>query len=109
MSREERAAAWRSQMSLFGSAGGCGSSPGVGYPGTALRRVYDEIERAGLDGATCDEVENALLMAHQTASPRILELRQTGDVVDSGRERRRTKHGEWATVWVALASIRQGR
>jgi hypothetical protein len=60
----------------------------------------------GTDGATCDEVEVALEMPHQTASARINELKE--DDVEAGRpqmlfdsgNRRKTRHGQLATVWI---------
>lgn len=53
-------------------------------------------------GATDDEVEEALGMRHQTASPRRLELLEKKLVEDSG-ERRATRSGCMATVWVVAA------
>ena len=64
---------------------------------------------AGTRGVTCDEVEQILEMPHQTASARVHELGkertdQDGNVrpqmlFDSGA-RRKTRHGQLATVWV---------
>ena len=58
------------------------------------------------EGATCDEVEVALDMPHQTASARINELKE--DDLETGRpqmlydsgKRRKTRHGQLATVWI---------
>jgi DNA adenine methylase len=59
-------------------------------------RVLVEIrERCG---ATCDEVEEALDLRHQTASARVNELCSDGKIVDSG-ERRKTRSGRAAIVW----------
>ena len=52
------------------------------------------------EGATCDEVEVALSMRHQTASARVNELMEAGKISDSG-VRRRTRSGRKAIVWVA--------
>jgi hypothetical protein len=51
------------------------------------------------DGATCDEVEVALGLTHQTASARIRELVLRGQVHDGG-ERRKTRSGRSAIVWI---------
>jgi hypothetical protein len=68
-------------------------------------RIYEYVLSRGDEGATCDEVEHALGLQHQTASARIWELRGNGDhpklLIDSGRKRR-TRSGRRATVWVAL-------
>ena len=70
--------------------------------GADLRaRVLGYIVGRGADGATCWEVERALAFIHQTASPRIWELRLAGRVADSG-QRRITGSGRQAVVWVAL-------
>ena len=50
------------------------------------------------DGATCDEVEVALGMLHQTASARIRELVQLACLVDTGG-RRRTRRRRPAAVY----------
>lgn len=68
--------------------------------GRVARRVYDEIARRGADGATDDEIEEALDLTHQTASARRRELVQLDSVVDSGR-RRATRRGRSAVVWIA--------
>lgn len=54
------------------------------------------------DGATCDEVEAALGMRHQTASARIRELALSGAISDSGK-RRLTRSRRGAVVWVGAA------
>jgi hypothetical protein len=50
------------------------------------------------DGLTTEEVEEALERKHQSISPRVNELRDTGWLVDSG-ERRKTSSGRNAIVW----------
>lgn len=52
----------------------------------------------GAGPATCDELEQALRLSHQTCSARCCELRADGSIVDSG-ERRPTRSGSKATVW----------
>ena len=49
-------------------------------------------------GLTCDDVERRLDRSHQTISPRINELRDTGWIIDSG-VRRKTRSGRAAIVW----------
>lgn len=60
-------------------------------------RVLREIAAQG--GLTCDEVEVALDMRHQTISPRVNELMKQGLIADSGL-RRKTRSGHEAAVWV---------
>lgn len=58
--------------------------------------VFDEIQRRG--DATCDEVEQALSMSHQTTSARIRELTQAG-MIDVTPRRRPTRTGRMARVY----------
>lgn len=51
------------------------------------------------DGATDDEMQREMPMAPNTQRPRRRELELAGRLVDSG-ERRPTKSGRKATVWV---------
>jgi predicted transcriptional regulator len=53
----------------------------------------------GSAGFTCDEIERALGLLHQTASAQIRGLVLAGLVVDSGR-RRPTKSRRAAVVWI---------
>jgi len=62
-------------------------------------RVLAVIGRS--DGATCDEVEATLDLRHQTASARIREMFLAGKIRD-GCERRLTRSGRRATVWVLV-------
>lgn len=62
--------------------------------------VYCFISQCGWAGATCDEIEQALNMKHQTASARVNELMTGGHIVNSGRKRA-TSSGRAAIVWVA--------
>ena len=67
----------------------------------ALRlRILGEIQVRGSFGATCDELEQAFGMSHQTVSARCRELNMTGKTKDSG-QRRPTRSGRKAIVWVA--------
>lgn len=54
-------------------------------------------------GATCDEVERALGLSHQTASARITELLARGVLFDSGM-RRPTVTGRTARVYKAVGA-----
>lgn len=60
--------------------------------------VLEEIRDCG--GATCDELEVRLNLTHQTCSPRVVELRDRGQIRDSGM-RRKTRGGRFAVVWVS--------
>lgn len=62
--------------------------------------VLKRIRRSGKRGMTCDEVEVQLDLRHQTASARVRELFVKGQIIDSG-ERRTTRSGRAAVVWVA--------
>lgn len=70
-------------------------------------RAYRYIVCSRDHGATCEEVEKALHMKHQTASARMCDLtRRFKDdtpmqIVDSG-ERRATDSGRMAIVWKAV-------
>jgi hypothetical protein len=72
--------------------------------GKLQKLVLDVVKNEGTNGATCDEVEVALEMPHQTASARINELMEADGerpqmLFDSG-SRRKTRHGQLATVWL---------
>lgn len=62
--------------------------------------VYLHVVAAGIDGATCDETEVSLDLAHQTCSPRFWELHKKGVIFDSGL-RRKTRSGRRAAVYVS--------
>jgi len=71
-----------------------------GSAATLRNTVLATIRAAGPNGMTCDEVEQALSMRHQTASARIRELSLRNQVFDSTR-RRRTRSNRTAVVWLA--------
>lgn len=80
---------------------GSGTSAAAAHVTNATRdkgRVLDYIRRAG--GATDDEVERAIGMAHQTASARRRDLVLAGLVTESGHYRQ-TCRGCTATVWIS--------
>ena len=62
-------------------------------------RVLSAIRDAGDHGLTCDELETKTGIAHQSASARITELKEGLLIRDKG-ERRRTKNGRLARVYV---------
>lgn len=62
-----------------------------------LKLIADNVARGG-SGATCDECEVALRLAHQTASARIKGLRDASLLRNSGN-RRPTRTGSQAVVW----------
>jgi predicted HTH transcriptional regulator len=62
-------------------------------------KVFTEIIRAKREGITCEEVEKALDMKHQTASARISELKRSGHIRIIGK--RSTESGSMASVYVA--------
>jgi hypothetical protein len=65
---------------------------------TIRGQVHDYVRAHG--GATCDDVEVSLGLRHQTASARLWELHhKMGLIVDSG-QRRRTRSGRAAIVYV---------
>lgn len=65
---------------------------------TMRQRVLRYIHHCCFIGATCDEVEVALGMAHQTASARIRELAQMELIEDTG-DRRKTRSGRSARIY----------
>lgn len=68
-------------------------------------RILAEIQVRGTTGATCDEIEQAMSLSHQTASARIRELNMKNRIYDSG-QRRRTRSGRDAIVWFAAEGMR---
>jgi hypothetical protein len=68
-----------------------------------LRQVIDYVTGRGAGGATCDEIEQALAMSHQTASARCTEAVARGLLVRS-EVRRLTRSGRKAAVLVAPVS-----
>ena len=68
------------------------------------QRILDFILLQGPNGATCDEVEAALGLPHQTASARICELHRKLKIKDCLRKRR-TRAGGKAGVWVGMDVI----
>jgi hypothetical protein len=69
--------------------------------GTKRRTVYDAIMANMANGLTCDEVCEATGMLVQSATSAIHTLARDGWLTDSG-ERRPTRTGVLAIVWVAI-------
>lgn len=69
---------------------------------TLRRTVLEYMRGRGEDGATDEEVQDALHMNPSTERPRRVELVMGGFVRDSGRTRK-TRSNRSATVWVAVA------
>jgi hypothetical protein len=63
------------------------------------RRVYTYLAGRNLQGATDDELEVALDLIHQNASARRRTLQLGGFVVKTD-QKRKTRHGRWAGVYV---------
>jgi hypothetical protein len=63
------------------------------------------ISACGYEGSTCDEAEVGLGLRHQTASARMRELVQTGQVIKT-RMKRETRSGRKAFVLLALEYVR---
>lgn len=73
---------------------------------TTRRKAHDRARivayvKAQPNGATCDEIERALLMPHQTASARVSELRAKGELTSRHGDKRRTRTGSYARVHYA--------
>ena len=71
--------------------------------GRLRMQIFNYIASRGVLGATCDEVEGALCMKHQTASARVHELMKSGHIIDSS-QRRLTTSNRRAIVWVINAA-----
>lgn len=74
--------------------------------GRLRKQVYTHVKQRRHLGATCDECEIALFMSHQTCSARINELHNRDWLFDSG-ERRPTRSGRMAVVWVTEKPMRK--
>jgi len=62
--------------------------------------ILAHLQRSGEHGGTCDELEEAMRLRHQTCGPRLRELALSGAIVDTGM-RRKTRSGRRAIVWLA--------
>lgn len=66
------------------------------YAGKIGYSIYSHIKKHGPQ--TCEQIEHALNMSHQTASGRITVLRKAGKIIDSG-ERGENSTGRKAIIW----------
>ena len=66
--------------------------------GTKRRKVYDFIERCGLNGATDDEIQATLGIDGNTVRPTRGSLVEDGYIIDTGTTRK-NKHGNECIVW----------
>jgi hypothetical protein len=62
-------------------------------------QVLDLLRLAGHEGMTCDQIEQAGNLRHQTASARLYELRGL-KLIETRGLRRKTTAGRTAAVWV---------
>jgi hypothetical protein len=69
-------------------------------------RIMASLASAGVHGMTCDELEVALSMPHQTTSARLASLSQHGFVTKTA-DRRPTRTGSMAVVYAATSLERQ--
>ena len=93
-----------------GSATSKAAADSIAEPAVSLRsQVLAAIVAAGAAGMTCDEIEVALELRHQTASARVRELAKAGAIrpVLDPRHReprcltRATRSGRRAQIWIA--------
>ena len=68
--------------------------------GRMRAKILAHIACQGLLGATCDEVEQALGVTHQSCSARIWDLHRKGDLIRT-TSKRPTRSGRNAYVYVA--------
>lgn len=73
----------------------------LGRTGSQRRRVYNYILSNGIDGATDQQIQDALSISESSERPRRKELLEAGLIIDSG-ERRPTRSGNASKVWIAL-------
>lgn len=77
----------------------------IGCSSLYQRMVFQFIAACD-EGATCDEAEEKLGLAHQSCSARIRELVLDGRLVDTG-DRRMTRSGRNARVYRVVYQARQ--
>jgi len=70
-----------------------------GKAATLRQQVYEHLHSKGRYGATDEEMQDALEMNPSTQRPRRKELETNNQITDSG-QRRRTRSGRNAIVWV---------
>lgn len=65
---------------------------------TLRQQVLDYIREQGVNGATDEEIQDALHMNPSTQRPRRVELMKMGKITINGT--RKTKSGRLASVWI---------
>ena len=65
---------------------------------TLRQQVLDYIREQGVNGATDEEIQDALQMNPSTQRPRRVELMKMGRIAANGT--RKTKSGRLASVWI---------
>jgi len=63
------------------------------------KRILDYLDTRLAEGATCDELEQALDLSHQTCSARCSDLKRSSQVMPSG-QKRKTRKGVNADVLI---------
>ena len=97
----------RAAPSAYGSATSEAAARSIASHRPELRlRVWCAVELAGWTGITAEELEAACEMPGNTVRPRLVELREDGLVMDSGRTRR-TESGRSATIWVTREAAKE--
>ncbi len=72
-----------------------------------LRQVFDFVTNRGERGATDEEIAAALEMRESTARARRVDLRDSGQIRDSGR-RRRSCSGRLCVIWIPTGKTLEG-
>lgn len=62
--------------------------------------IIGYLRTCGAAGATCDQMEVALNLSHQTCSPRVNELMKAQKILPLTDYKRMTRSGRRATVWI---------
>ena len=97
----------RAAPSAYGSATSEAAARSIAQHMPELRlRVWCAVELAGWAGITAEELESACEMPGNTVRPRLVELREDGLVMDSGRTRR-TESGRSATIYVTREAAKE--
>ena len=73
---------------------------------TLRQQVYDFLIARGREGATDEEMQQAIPMNPNTQRPRRRELEQALMILDSGRKRK-TESGSNAVVWVVKDHVQR--
>lgn len=80
----------------------------IGVAANLRDQVHAFLIGRGLQGATAQEVEQALGLSGNTVRPRLVELRKSKRIITLG-ELRPTSAGRQAVVWLTTAVVRSAR